>query len=54
MFGNEEIHGLIHHVNEEIFNKAASSDPDTSYKAEIRYKLANCSVKLQLGPAPIV
>lgn len=37
MFGNEEIHGLIQHVNEEIFNKAASSDADTSYRAEIRY-----------------
>jgi hypothetical protein len=37
MFGNEEREGLIQHVNEEVFNKAASSDPDTSYRAEIRY-----------------
>ena len=37
MFGNEETSGLIQHVNEEIFNKAASSDTDTSYRAEIRY-----------------
>jgi hypothetical protein len=37
MFGNEEREGLIQHVNEEVFNKAATSDPDTSYRAEIRY-----------------
>ncbi len=37
IFGNEETQGLIQHVNEQIFNKAASSDQDTSYRAEIRY-----------------
>ena len=37
MLGNENALGLIQHVNEEIFNKAALSDQDTTYRAEIRY-----------------
>ena len=39
IFGDENAQGLIEHVNEEIFNKASSSDPDTSYRAEIRYSI---------------
>lgn len=36
MFGNEESEGLIHYVYNDIFNKAALSDEDISYRAEIR------------------
>lgn len=41
LFGNEQAPGLIQHVNEELFKKATSSDPATSYRAEIRYFLGS-------------
>lgn len=36
MFGNENAQGLIEYVNEDLFNRATSSDPNTSFRAEIR------------------
>lgn len=39
MFGNDNVQGLVEYVNEDLFNRATSSDPDMSFRAEIRYAI---------------